>query len=87
MGLNPKKPTLLLHTLTLQALRCSNSLQDVAEGLPTYGCNDLLAELSAHLKEYFSRRMSVQTKTPVSLSCIKATNLLRQMGLNPIRAL
>ena len=86
MGLNPITPTLLLHILTLQALRCGNSLQDVAEGLPTYGCKDLLVELSAHLKEYFSRRLSIQTKRPASLSCIKATDLLRQMGLNPIRA-
>ena len=59
MGLNRIKPTLLLHILTLQALRCDNSLQDAVEGFPTYGCNDLLAELSAHLKEYFSRRMPV----------------------------
>ena len=34
-AINPIKPTLLLHILTLQALRCSNSLQDAAEGLPT----------------------------------------------------
>ena len=59
MGLNPMKPTLLLHILTLKALRCGDSLQDAADGLLTYGCNDLLVELSAHLKEYFSRRMSV----------------------------
>ena len=59
MGLNPIKPTLLFHILTLQALRCGYSLQDAPERLPTYGRNDLLAELSAHLKEYFSRRMSV----------------------------
>ena len=44
------EPTLFHNILTLQALRCGTSLQDAAEGLPTYGYNDLSAKLSAHLK-------------------------------------
>ena len=50
MSLNPMEPTLFLCILTLQGLRCGTSLLNAAEGLPTYGCNDLLAKLSAHLK-------------------------------------
>ena len=62
MGLNPIKPTLLLHILTFQALPCGNSLQDAAEGLLTY------IWLQRHLGKTFCTSKRILFKTYDSIN-------------------